>query len=326
MASIMARARWARPVPRLSPVMVPRAPGSQCGLPSPVKAGTTTTPSEDVDRAGQRLELGGLVDDAEPVPQPLDAGAGHEHRALDGVGHGDCGPAAGPPSAPMATSPSVPRSQARVVTSPSTGGGQVAPAFMRTKLPVPKVALVMPRSKQAWPNRAACWSPIMALTGTPASGEPVPTASAATVPNRPQDGRTSASAVRGTPNRSHSSSDHRRTTMSKSRVREALVTSVANTPPSGPPVRFQRTHVSTVARARSGPVGHAALLEQPLHLGGREVGVEDQTGLLADQREMAGVDEVGAPVGRAAVLPDERPVEGGTRSAGPRPRPSRAGW
>ena len=29
----------------------------------------------------------------------------------------------------------------------------------------------MPGSKQAWPNRAACWSPAMALTGTPASGE-----------------------------------------------------------------------------------------------------------------------------------------------------------
>ena len=47
MASIMARARWARPVPRLSPVMVPRAAGSQWGLPSPVKAGTMTTPSDD---------------------------------------------------------------------------------------------------------------------------------------------------------------------------------------------------------------------------------------------------------------------------------------
>ena len=39
-----------------------------------------------VDRTGQRLEFGRLVDDAEPVPQPLDAGPGDEDRTLDGVG------------------------------------------------------------------------------------------------------------------------------------------------------------------------------------------------------------------------------------------------
>ena len=43
--------------------------------------------------------------------------------------------------------------------------------------------------------------------------------------------------------------------MSKSMVREALVTSVANTPPAAPPVRFHRIQVSTVARASPGPVG-----------------------------------------------------------------------
>lgn len=56
------------------------------------------------------------------------------------------------------------------------------------------------------------------------------------------------------PNSSQSSSDQRRTTMSKSMVREALVASVANTPPVRPPVRFHSTHESTVPRARS-PVG-----------------------------------------------------------------------
>ena len=64
----------------------------------------------------------------------------------------------------------------------------------------------MPRSKQAWPNRAACWSPTMALIGTPASGEPAPEGGV----GRPcRTGRTRAAPRpgrrAGTPNRSQSS-------------------------------------------------------------------------------------------------------------------------
>ena len=36
---------WARVVPRVIPMIRPRACGSQCGAPSPVSAGTKTTPS-----------------------------------------------------------------------------------------------------------------------------------------------------------------------------------------------------------------------------------------------------------------------------------------
>ena len=43
-ASTQARASWARPAPRVRPVMMPRASGSHCGLPSPVSAGTKVTP------------------------------------------------------------------------------------------------------------------------------------------------------------------------------------------------------------------------------------------------------------------------------------------
>ncbi len=43
-ASTQARARCARLVPRVMPVTVPRAAGSHWGLPSPVSAGTKTTP------------------------------------------------------------------------------------------------------------------------------------------------------------------------------------------------------------------------------------------------------------------------------------------
>ena len=65
-ASTMARARWARPTPRLSPTMVPRAPGSQWGLPRPVKAGTRATPSlVSTDRA-----KGSSSDAAPMIPSP----------------------------------------------------------------------------------------------------------------------------------------------------------------------------------------------------------------------------------------------------------------
>ena len=103
---------------------------------------------------------------------------------------------------------------ARVVISPSTGGGHVGPACISTKLPVPKVTLVIPGRKHAWPKRAACWSPAMALTGTPARGESGPRASPDTRPKRPQEGPTSGSTPGGMSNSAHSSSDHRRSTMS----------------------------------------------------------------------------------------------------------------
>ena len=50
-ASSVARTMCARVVPRVSPTIRPRACGSQCGAPSPVRAGTKTTPplSETVD-------------------------------------------------------------------------------------------------------------------------------------------------------------------------------------------------------------------------------------------------------------------------------------
>ena len=226
----------------------------------------------------------------------------------------------------MATSPSVPRSQATVVTRPSTGAGQVPPTFIRMKLPVPKVALVMPRSKQAWPKRAACWSPMSALIGTPANGESPPMAPAATVANRPQDGRTVGRAAAGTSNRSHSSSDQRRTTMSKSMVREALVTSVANTPPRRPAAQVPEDPAVDGGEGEVRAGRDAALLEQPLHLGRREVGVEDESGLLADEWEVAGRRQA-RRTGRRSGGPARRaPGGGGRPSPGSRPRPSRAGW
>ena len=273
-----------------------------------------------LDRAGQGFEIAGPLDDAQAVPEPLHTGPGHEDRSLEGVGHrGTAGRR--PRSAPRATSPSVPRSQASVVTRPSIGSGQCGPAFIRTKLPVPKVTLVMPRSKHAWPNRAACWSPAIPLIGHSRRGESPPSAPAETVrtarrTDAPREGRRPARR-RGRPVRS----DHLRTTMSNSRVRDALVASVAKTPPSDPPVRFHRTQESTVPRTTatppSGPGREAALVEEPPHLGGGEVRIEDQAGPLPDQREVAGLAELPTGGGGAAVLPDDGPVEWSTRAPVP---------
>ena len=55
----------------------------------------------------------------------------------------------------------------------------------------------------------------------------------------------------GMPKSAQMSSRQVRVRTSMRRVREALVTSVAWTPPLIPPVRFHRTHVSGVPKSRS---------------------------------------------------------------------------
>ena len=119
-ASTTARARCARPVPRVRPRIVPRAYGSHHGEPSPVNAGTNDDAAGVGHALGERAGLRRVGDDAEPVAQPLDRGAGHEDRALHRV--------------------RAPRRRAatrRVVSSPSTGVGCVGPRFTSTNEPVP---------------------------------------------------------------------------------------------------------------------------------------------------------------------------------------------
>ncbi len=57
------------------------------------------------------------------------------------------------------------------------------------------------------------------------------------------------------------------------------------------------------------PLLEAALLEHPLPLRGGEVAVEDETGTVAHEGEMAGSFQFLTPGGRPAILPDDRPVE-----------------
>src|SRR5437879_6253607 len=91
----------------------------------------------------------------------------------------------------------------------------------------------------------------------------------AVVPSRPLLGRTSGRHEPGTPNRSHSSSDHARRVMSYSKVRDAFDGSVMWTPPPDPPVRFHTIHESTVPKARSAsavtppsPSSHSSLVAE----------------------------------------------------------------
>ena len=83
-ASSAARTRCARVVPRVSPLMSPRTSGSQCGEPSPVSAGTKTTPSVESTERRELFRLARVADQPEPVPQPLAASTADEDRSLEG--------------------------------------------------------------------------------------------------------------------------------------------------------------------------------------------------------------------------------------------------
>ena len=56
--------------------------------------------------------------------------------------------------------------QATVVTSPFFESGASVPVLTRRNAPVPYVHFASPTAKQAWPNRAACWSPASPAIGT----------------------------------------------------------------------------------------------------------------------------------------------------------------
>ena len=64
-----------------------------------------------------------------------------------------------------------------------------------------------------------------------------------------------------------------------------------------------------VDRADRGARRPVHVAPQPLDLGRREVGVEDEPGALAHQRLVPGGAQLGAALRRAPVLPDERPVQ-----------------
>jgi hypothetical protein len=72
-----------------------------------------------------------------------------------------------------------------------------------------------------------------------------------------------------------------------------------------------------VDRPEGGTRVNAAVLDQPLDLGAREVGVQHQAGALAEKGLPARFAQLVAAGGRAAVLPHERAVERLARLAVP---------
>ena len=66
-----------------------------------------------------------------------------------------------------------------------------------------------------------------------------------------------------------------------------------------------------------GPSAQVGVAEQPLELGGREVGVGDESRSLAEERREPGLFELAAPVAGSAVLPDDGPCDGGKCAAVP---------
>ena len=65
--------------------MIPRASGRQWGAPNPASAGTMVTPPVSGTDAASGFDLGGGLDDAQSVAQPLDQRARDEGAAFEGI-------------------------------------------------------------------------------------------------------------------------------------------------------------------------------------------------------------------------------------------------
>ena len=115
--------------------------------------------------------------------------------------------------------------------------------------------MAIPRWIQAWPNRAACWSPIM-----PPMGTEEPKISALDFPKSLLQGRTSGKIDRGISNSSSNPSSQAPVSRLNNKVRQALDMSVAWTVP---PVRFHSSQQSIVPKA-SWPASAAALAPSTL--------------------------------------------------------------
>ena len=259
------------------------------------------------DRVGQGTDLGRRGDKAELVAQPLHRGPGDEDGALRGRR---------PPWPGRCERPGHGREQA----GHRLGAGGAHVHEHEAAGPVGVLGHARPEAGLAEEGG-------LLVAGDPADrhpGRPVP------APPRRRSSpaghwtrRPRAAIDRGTPNRSASSSSHGSRPMSKSRVREALVGSVAWT---APPVSCQQHPAVDRPERQVGTGFHAALVQQPAQLGGREVGVEDEAGAGADQPQVAGrFERLDTGVRRAG--PARRWRGGGAGpSAGPTARPSRAGW
>ena len=171
----------------------------------------------------------------------------------------------------------------------------------------------MPGSKQACPKSAACWSPRTPETGTPSStADAGPRSASAAAPKRPADGRTSGRVCTGTPKRSHSSGGpgqgRRIEQQGAAGVGRVGGVGAARRPAGEVPQDPGVDGAEGEARV-AGRQGELAGAQQPGRLGGAEVRVEDEPRRLAHEGQVAGAGQLGAQGRRAAVLPDDGPVQ-----------------
>ena len=110
---------WAAVVPRVRPVMRPRASGRQCGAPSPASAGTNTSSPESLTLFA-RASMSEAFS-MRPRPSRSHCTAAPAMKAL--------------PSSAYCVSP--PTRQATVVSSPCCDTTGTGPTFMSRKAPVP---------------------------------------------------------------------------------------------------------------------------------------------------------------------------------------------
>ena len=266
-----------------------------------------------VDRPGQWLELRRLVDDAEPVAQPLHPGSGHEDRTLHGVGHRAAAilRSAIGPDGDVPVSPEVPRQGGQKSVHRCWAGGpsvhqdEAAGAERRLGHP-PVEARLSEQGGMLVAHHGAHRNAGQRRRRTEHRrchlGEPPARRSHVCEHAR---GHVEQVAELVRPTADDDVEQHRaRGVGDVGGVHPAIHTT--GEVPKDPGVHRGHCQVGTL--------GDAALLEEPLHLRSREVGVEDEAGLLPDQGKVSGLDEFRASVGRAAVLPDQGAVQG--RSGG----------
>ena len=246
-ASTTARARCARVVPRVMPTIVPRAYGSHHGEPRPVNAGTTYTPPVSATDCRERSDLGRVGDDAEPVAQPLDRGAGDEDRALQRVGR------------PRRR----PSDHATVVSRPSTGSGSVGADVHEHERAGAVGVLGHARLEARLAEQRG-----LLVAGDAADRD-------ARGPRRAsgrsrRSGRSTAAPRAGTRAGTPNSVAQLVATSAARRCRRASCgsrsTDRSRARRRRPPVSFQSSQVSTVPNARSSSAVDAALVQQPREL------------------------------------------------------------
>ena len=268
------------------PVIVPRAPASQCGAPEPDERRDEVDPARVRHRCAPSLPI---------RPRCGSAPAGRAATAPPRRRRRRCPrwrSAAGPPR----------RRGAR-----ARAGGSATPAGARRCAAARSSRCRRCSWKARRGSRPARPAPPAGRPRCPRSESPRPGARRRHSPATPLDGTMRGSMARGTSKMPSSSSSQSPVARFMSMVREALEGSVtwaraAGQLPDQPGVDVaEQQFAGAGALARAGHV-----VENPADLAGGEVGVDDEPGLARDGRRPRGAaGQLGAVIGRAAALPDD---------------------